>query len=206
MNKENQLIMVIKKENLFKENYFQGFMDARKIDFEKRILKNFKYIKRGLAEKDASYKQPIGYIILTNKRAKRFFIYQRAKRKEDYDKRELCEKWSLGLGGHIDKSDYQKNSIKASTIRELEEEVKIDGEIKEIKLIGYINDDSNEVGRVHFCILYLIDFSGYVFPQSSEIKISKMAKIEEIDFFEKSKNNEIEEWSKIAFKEIKNII
>lgn len=202
MKKEEQIIMATKKDKLFEDCYFEGFMPAEKNNFQEKILENYEYLKRGLLENNEDYKQPIGYIVLLNKINKKIFVYQRAKRKEDYDKKELCNKWSLGLGGHIDKKDENsKNPIKESALRELCEEVEIEGKINKLKEIGYINDDSNKVGRVHFGILYLAEISGDAFFRSTEIKRGKFMSMNEIEDIRK---NEIEKWSILALNELKN--
>ena len=56
MDKSERLIMVVKRENLFSEDFFEGFRPKDEIDYEARILKNFEYIKRGFAENDPNYK------------------------------------------------------------------------------------------------------------------------------------------------------
>jgi predicted NUDIX family phosphoesterase len=198
MEKEEELIMVIKKEKLFQKEYFEGFSFTKGIDFKRRILDGFEYLKRKNVENNENYKQPISYVVLINE-SKRVFIYQRATKDKDYTEKRLQGKWSIGIGGHVDKVDeITKDPIKSSVLREMEEEVR--AEIKELNLVGYINDDSNSVGKVHFGLLYLAEVSGDVVPNDSEIKTSEMMQFKDI------KNIEMEDWSKISLEALGELL
>lgn len=198
MKKEEELIMVIKKEKLFQEDYFQGFSSAKESDFKRKILDNYEYLKRKDVENNENYKQPISYVMLVNEN-KSIFTYQRAIKDKHYTEKRLQGKWSIGIGGHVDQGDEnEKDPVERSVLREIEEEVNT--EIKELKLIGYINDDSNSVGRVHFGLLYLAEASGNVVPNDSEIKTDKMMQFEDL------KNIEMEDWSKISLKALGQLL
>jgi predicted NUDIX family phosphoesterase len=201
MNKKyEQPIMVVKREKLFKKEYFQGFSFAEKINYKERILKNFIYIKRKEAEESKDYKQPIGYIILMD-RNKKIFSYQRAEKNKDYTEKRLQGKWSIGIGGHVDKEDRnKKDPIRASILREINEEVTVITE--KIELLGYINDESDNVGEVHFGLLYLASVVGDIIPKGKEIKDSKMVTIEEAIT---TKDN-VELWSKIALSTLDKVL
>ncbi len=197
--------MVIRREKLFKDDYFEGFMETDKVDFQKRILNNFEYIKRKDAENNPNYKQPIGYAVLINKESRKIFVFKRAVKNEDLTEKRLQGKWSLGVGGHIDEDDSQEeNPIKESLLREIMEEVRLTGSVEEASVLGYINDEANSVGEVHFGILYLVEVSGNVFPKSREMSQGSMRKIEEV------KNNLAEQntegWSRICLTLLEKII
>jgi len=205
MRKEEKITMVIRREKLFKDDYFEGFMETDKVDFQKRILNNFEYIKRKDAENNPNYKQPIGYAVLINKESRKIFVFKRAVKNEDLTEKRLQGKWSLGVGGHIDEDDSQEeNPIKESLLREIMEEVRLTGSVEEASVLGYINDEANSVGEVHFGILYLVEVSGNVFPKSREMSQGSMRKIEEV------KNNFAEQntegWSRICLTLLEKII
>ncbi len=207
MNKEkyNELIMAVKREDLFEES-FQGFKEAKKKDFQKVILNNYEYVKRGEAEKDESLKQPIGYSVLVDQEG-RVFAYQRASKDDEYTEKRLQGKWSWGVGGHVDKIDDEaKNPIKTSVLRELNEEISVDGEIEEIEVLGYINDDSDSVGRVHFGILYMVKINGSAKAGDSEITNENFRELSELKEVVANEDTEVEEWSKIALKFLEEIL
>jgi predicted NUDIX family phosphoesterase len=198
MKKEEELIMVIKKGKLFQKDYFEGFSLSNEVDFKSRILEGFEYLKRKDVENNEDYKQPISYVVLINEN-KSVFVYQRAEKDKDYTEKRLQGKWSIGIGGHIDKEDeIAKDPIKSSVLREIEEEVT--AEIKDLKLFGYINDDSNSVGKVHFGLLYIAKVFGDVNPKDSEIRTSEMMEIEYL------KNIEMEVWSKVSLKALGELL
>ncbi len=201
-----KLIITVKRDILFEQDYFEGFKLQTETDYESRILKNLNYMKRSFAEKDITYKQPISYSIILNPDLKQIFTYQRSLHDKNYTEKRLQGKWSCGVGGHIEKQDMDGNPIHLSMLRELEEEVEIAGTINP-KVLGYINDDSDDVGKVHFGILYLIETdSTTVKPKSHEIDNGKLRTIEELDVIFLSPEFKIEEWSKIALKPLKSYL
>jgi len=201
--------MVIDKEILFDfdTDYFEGFKPRNEVDYESRILKNFCYMKRRLAEKDPTYKQPISYSIIVNPTLKQVFAYQRSARDSKYSEKRLQGKWSWGIGGHIEKFDTQNgNPIHTSMLRELKEEVEINGTIKP-KILGYINNDSDEVGKVHFGILYVIETNAKIVkPKDPEIDNGKLRPIRELKKTCSSPEFTLEEWSRISLEPLKQYL
>ena len=98
--------------------------------------------------------------------------------------------------------------IKFKRLRELEEEVEFIGK-RNPKVIGYINDDSNDVGKVHFGILYFIETdASIIIPKAKEMKNGKLLPFDYIDKFEELNLKElvVEYWSKIAIGALKNYL
>ncbi|MBU5688098.1 MAG: NUDIX domain-containing protein [Candidatus Aenigmarchaeota archaeon] len=197
MDKNEKLIMVVDREKLFAKKYFNGFLDAKEEDYEKIILKNYYFVKRGLAEKDYNKKQPIPYAIIVKE--KQIFAYQRASSTKEHGDERLQHKWSWGIGGHIEKTDDAGNPIKNSMSRELEEEVGLKN--PKAMLIGYINDDSDDVGKVHFGLIYLIKTSQNLKPTSPELQQGSFLPISKIE--EIAEKEQVESWSKIALLALK---
>ena len=205
MGKENSLIMVVRKEDLFKEDLFEGVRPSGDIDYEERILKNCGFMTRKFAENDQNYKQPICYCSVINPDLKQIFAYQRSKKDKHYFEKKLQGKWSWGIGGHIEKSDTSnENPILDSMLREINEEV----EIIDIKtnLFGYIYHDFG-VNAVHFGLLYLVETSSMdVKPKDLEIGEGKFRTIQELEVICNSPNYEVEDWSKTALGPLKNYL
>ncbi len=204
MDKFEQLIMAVPTKTLFQDDCFQGFQEQGSIDFEKRILVNFTYIKRGIAEKDPEFKQPIGYALIVNTKLRKVFAYKRATHGENYSEKRLAGKWSWGVGGHIDKSEEKSaNPLSDSLLREISEEISLPS-VTRTRVLGYINDDLTEVGKVHFGVLYLIETdSEEVKPNSSEISVGELKSISELEEILSNPNAVVEEWSKMALGPLK---
>ena len=207
MDKYEKQIMVVPREILFKEKYFQGFLGADEFNFETVTLANLTYEKRKAAEEDPSLKQPIGYCLIVNNKYKKVFAYRRSSADEEYGEKRLQGKWSWGVGGHIEKHDISSaNAIRTSMLRELAEEVKINGTVQE-SVLGYINDDQTAVGQVHFGILYLIETDA----ESIEVNDPEMAwggfvDLERIKEILDSPDCEVESWSEIAAEPLAKIL
>jgi len=198
-------IMVIKLETLFAQKHFDGFIPAEEFDFESIILKNFEWMDKEKAEINPAYKQPIGYSVVYNPMSEKVFLYQRSKIDKNYGEKRLQGKLSCGVGGHIEKIDTQNgNPIHESAMREIKEEVEIGGKTK-MQVFGYINDDSDEVGKVHFGIVYLVSIDcSVVKPVDSEISEGKL---ESIDNLEKKCKSDVpvENWTKIVVEDLKKL-
>ncbi len=195
-------ILVVPKEVLFgkkKERYFQGFQSKKNLDFESIIKKHSKFVLRKTsspdqpipAEEDETKKQIIPYMIFKHKA--RFFVYKRLPQSEE---ERLREKYSIGIGGHINPVDVHSiNILDEGMKREFEEEVDYPYEYK-TKIIGFINDDNDSVGRVHFGVVVLVEGS------NDKIKVKEKDKLsgKMMTLFEAKKfRNKMESWSQIVF-------
>ena len=113
----------------------------------KRIL----YLNRSEAEQDKRYKQLIPYaLLICNNRILRY------RRGRGGQESRLHGLYSVGVGGHISEEDHGLFSTgfgyHEGMRRELMEEVAVD-EVKEAA-VAVINDDSTEVGQVHFGVVH----------------------------------------------------
>ncbi|HVM61573.1 MAG TPA: hypothetical protein VMV72_11985 [Verrucomicrobiae bacterium] len=113
---------------------------------------NLLYLNRSDAEDDKRYKQLIPYVLLfCNGRVLR---YRRGKGGQET---RLHGLYSLGIGGHISEEDHglfaSDRGYQDGMRRELVEEVDV-GEVKEAA-VAVINDDSTDVGAVHFGVVHI---------------------------------------------------
>src|SRR5664279_2434436 len=122
----------------------------------KKLVQDGLFLRRSESEEDPSYKQIISYAIISNKDS--FYLF---KRTSGQTEKRLHNKFSLGVGGHMNPSDSVKPKeqyLIDELKRELYEEVKLLNGclIEDIEFIGFINDDTIPVGRVHIGLLYNI--------------------------------------------------
>ena len=89
-----------------------------------------------------------------------------------------------------------------SLIRELEEEITLDGSVKSAEPIGYINYEGDSVSQVHIGVLYLIDTNASTATGSEEVVNEGFYTKEEIQGMLDDPELVIEEWTRIVFSHI----
>ena len=117
--------------------------------------KNNSFRLRSQAETDPSFKQIIPYVVITD--GERVLHYVRGKKAGE---QRLVAKGSIGIGGHINDEDHSlfavgMDAFRAAVEREVREELNVEGAF-DAKPVGLINDDSVEVGRVHFGVVHVM--------------------------------------------------
>ncbi|MBW3010883.1 NUDIX domain-containing protein [Candidatus Woesearchaeota archaeon] len=212
MSKDDQQIMVVPREILFapsQQNLFEGFRPADDFDYERRILRDYRFIRRGDAETDPSYKQPIPYMLIIHQGTKQIFSYQRSAK--EHDEERLRGKWSWGIGGHVEaEGDWVANPLQSNMLRELQEEVLIPEEASvKTRILGYINYESDEVSQVHFGLLYVVQVNtDQIKPKDKEIDktTAQFRTVEELEKICGSRKHIVEAWSQIAVRPLKDYL
>jgi len=160
MSKFDEQILVVKRDTLFdmEANAFNGFI-SKDDNRYKEIVKtfgSFEVKRRGDMEEDPAYKQLISYCIITND--DETLVY---KRLEGGGESRLHGLLSIGVGGHMNdvaEEDDIEGKLRINAARELSEEVGLaEDDVKNIEIHGLINDDDNEVGKVHIGLVLKID-------------------------------------------------
>jgi len=189
-------LMTYKKKGLIKQNS----------EVLKRIVQNGLFLRRSELEEDPSFKQIIPYAIISNKEPERsgarqsqsFYLFKRTSKQTE---KRLHNKFSLGVGGHINPNDSMESKeqyLIDELKRELYEEVRLLNGclIEDIEFIGFINDDTISVGSVHIGLLYNIHVSNkevYI-NETDKMTADWIDKSNLIDFYES-----METWTKITF-------
>lgn len=179
MGKMDEQIIVVKRSALFGDGpeedlVFQGTeKDRTRVEtLSKRIAGHYEVMRRGDAENNPAYKQPIPYAVI--RKGDDFFTY---KRLGGGGEERLHGKMSLGVGGHMNQVPEAKDfaSVLAENLqRELNEELVIKGgDEMTIRTVGLINDDANDVGKVHIGVLAMIDL-----PLSAQVEVREKDKLE----------------------------
>ena len=147
-------VLCFKRELFEKLGVFQGLsLEVQKYLPVLTASENLLYFNRSEAEHDKRYKQLIPYVLVICK--DRILRYRRGKGGEET---RLHGLYSVGIGGHISDEDHGLFSSSAGyqdgMRREVREEVEVD-ELKE-STVAVINDDSTEVGQVHFGVVHIM--------------------------------------------------
>jgi predicted NUDIX family phosphoesterase len=207
MNKTEELVFAFPTAGFWKliaykkKGLIKGNSEALK-----RIVQDGLFLGRSGLEEDPSFKQIIPYAIISYKEPEQSGIRQSQsfylfRRRPGQTEKRLHNKFSLGVGGHMnpgDSTESKEQYLIDELKRELYEEVKLLNGclIEDIEFIGFINDDTIPVGRVHIGLLYHIHVS------NKELYINEAEKMT-ADWIDKSNLADfyggMETWTKIAF-------
>lgn len=192
---ENEKVLVISRSLFDDLGAFQG-INLEPEKYLPSILdpSNNHFLLRDDAEEDPSFKQIIPYAIFRYQ--DRFLHYVRG---GGSGEKRLASKGSIGIGGHINDTDFAAASLDKDTYtngveREIDEELSItDGHTQEI--LGLLNDDSNEVGQVHLGVVHLVTL------ESDQVEAGE-AVIEDLQFLTlgelQERKEQLESWSQIC--------
>lgn len=187
---KDELILVVKRNELFKDTKaWQGIIKCNFDNYLEIIQNKKEFLPRSLMETDFSYKQIIPYLVFTYDN--KLFLMQR---KSQASETRLKNKFSLGIGGHIRQEDMSTDSIIDWAKREFHEEVNYNNDLK-INPLGIINDDFNDVGKVHLGFVFLLEGNSDQIKVKSELKDGKLLSYDEC----KQYYNNMESWSQIIF-------
>ena len=188
--------MVVARDELFADGIWNGINSQKLRKFINLIYKKHKFMKRGDAEENPNWKQIIPYMFFENDN--RVFLMQR---KGDHTDSRLANKYSLGVGGHINKEDVKSiKSIKGEKVvmewakREFEEEIQYSGKYT-TEFVGILNHDANEVGMVHAGLVIRIKGDEDVISVRDEYKEGSLVSLKEAGRYYKH----METWSQIVY-------
>lgn len=184
-DKYTESILVVPTATLFPNGAWNGLKKVDCDSYLHLIEKNREFIARGVAETDPSYKQIIPYLVFTHNG--NYFIMQR---KASSTEQRLANKYSLGIGGHLREEDMEGSSIIEWAQREFHEEISYSGSVS-ITPLGLLNDDTNDVGKVHAGFVFLLEGDSDKISIKSELQHGYLATVDEC----KEKRSSMETWS-----------
>lgn len=182
---------------LFREiGYFQGV--STDVGPYLRTLLDPAYISyrpRDQMENDPSFKQLIPYCIF--RCGDQIFHYKRGTAQGE---ERLHSKRSIGVGGHICSLDQNENRSPylEAMHREIAEEVDVQSPWED-RLIGLLNDDESEVGRVHLGIVHVFEVQqAKVLPREKSMLNAGFASVDEL----RKDLDQFETWSQLCLKHL----
>jgi len=220
-----QILVVERDKLLGGKTLLYGFHNQNLEELIENIYRFGYFVDRPDAENNPSLKQIIPYLLISHKgdtanplepvrpdvtsgrsggRPKgraggyKLFLVQRLATQTE---KRLHNKYSIGIGGHInpvkDKSAI-KDIIKSGLERELHEELEVSTPYQ-YKLIGYLNDDTNSVGQVHFGLVFqvMVNDENGVEVAEKDLMVGKFVNIKEIE----KHFSLLESWSQIVYKD-----
>jgi predicted NUDIX family phosphoesterase len=144
-------VLVIERTAVMPDGGWHGLQTAGMDDVLARIAAEADYRPREAMERDPAWKQLIPYLVVRD--ADRYFLMQRTKAGAD---ERLHDRWSIGVGGHVNPGD---DGLPGGLQREWREELVSDFEPR-FQPIALLNDDTTDVGSVHLGIVFVVDAAG----------------------------------------------
>jgi predicted NUDIX family phosphoesterase len=200
---KDEMILVVRRTLFDDLGAFQGlnFEVGRYLPALLARENNF-FAPRSSAETDPTLKQIIPYTLLVHEG--RVLHYVRGKKAGE---QRLVAKGSIGIGGHINDHDeglfaMDRDAYEAAVRREVGEELRI-GASYSNHVVALLNDDSNEVGKVHLGVVH-------VFHLSSDDVQKGEAMITELQFLDRAAlavhRERMESWSQICFDRLDDVL
>lgn len=127
------------------------------------------FAERTEMETRPDFQQIIPSFVLRDREAHKILVYQR---KPKHTEQRLAGLWTPVFGGHIDPQDWDKEAVHTwvqaknvkippvvynGLVREMVEETGIELDISNLEFFSLIEDKSNDVGKVHTGVLFLLD-------------------------------------------------
>jgi predicted NUDIX family phosphoesterase len=196
-----EFVFVTPREGLFPLCYPQGFerfaSEGQAQDFLARLGTNGFFVERARAERTPAWKQVIPYCVVMS--GEHILLMKR--RAKGGDAR-LFDKLSIGVGGHINPIDHASGPdlVLAAARREITEELEVRGAF-DLRLFGYLNDDSNPVGAVHVGLVFGAVATGSVRIRERDVLEGQLVSPEELHA-RLGRGEDFESWSSILIAHI----
>jgi len=148
---DGEQVLVVPRVAVMDEAGWHGIRTGGTDAFAAVVAREGRFLPRDAMEHDPSFKQVIPYLVLRD--GPRYFLMRRTKAGGDA---RLHERWSIGIGGHLNPGD---RDLEGGLVREWSEEVVADF-LPDFRLVGLLNDDTTDVGSVHLGAVYVADAAG----------------------------------------------
>ena len=147
----DERVLVVPRERIMDARGWRGIVESGAAAMLDVIATEGRFEPRAAMERDPRFKQVIPYLVLRDRG--RLFLMRRTRAGGD---ERLHDKLSIGVGGHLNPGDVD---LAGGLAREWAEEIAADF-VPELRLVGLLNDDETEVGRVHLGVVYVADADG----------------------------------------------
>lgn len=151
MTEEIERVLVVNTSDVHSFFQTRGFIHEIPEGFLTLLREKAFFMDRSEAESNPEYRQIIPYVLVHY--GGKFLT---VKRLDTQTEKRLHNKASIGIGGHLNPVDGDQSEILDSGLRrELSEELQVNNPpgLNELKLMGLILSDRNEVSRVHMGIV-----------------------------------------------------
>jgi predicted NUDIX family phosphoesterase len=188
-----ELVLVVPRAAVIPGRGWRGVRGAELEAFLALVKRDGSFRPRGEMEHDEAFKQVIPYVVLRDRGA--YFLMRRTRAGGD---RRLHDRWSIGIGGHVNPED---GSVHQGLRREWSEELDATF-IPEFRFVGLLNDDETDVGRVHIGVVFEAEAAGRrVTIRETEKLDGRFAQRSEVAATVEA----MESWSGLAFEHLETM-
>jgi predicted NUDIX family phosphoesterase len=182
-----ELVLVVARELVMPAGSWHGVRPAPVDAALEAIGRHGIHRPRREVEENPAWKQVIPYLALRD--GERLFLMRRTRAGGD---RRLHDRYSIGVGGHLNPGD---EGLLGGLEREWREELVADF-TPEFALVGLLNDDEDPVGAVHLGVVFEADARGRPVGVRETHKLSgSFASLDEI----RAVRDDLETWSSLLF-------
>jgi predicted NUDIX family phosphoesterase len=189
-----ELVYVVPRTAVIPGDGWLGILDVGLPDALDAIGRAGRYEPRAAMEQDPGFKQIIPYLVLRD--GARYFLMRRTRAGGDT---RLHDRWSIGVGGHLNPGD---RGLDGGLEREWHEELVADFTPR-FRPIGLLNDDTTDVGAVHLGVVYEADAAGReVAIRETDKLIGAFANPAEVA----AVADDLETWSRLVFEHLEGAV
>lgn len=190
MSGAREHVLVVPRASLMADPGWHGVTADGLTGFEAIVARDGEFRDRAAMEQDRSWKQVIPYLVLRD--GPRYFLMRRTRAGSDV---RLHDRWSIGVGGHLNPGD---GDLAGGLLREWAEEIEA-AFTPDFRLVGLLNDDTTDVGSVHVGAVYLADAAGRpVMIRETEKLEGSFAEASAVAAVE----DRLETWSALVFRHL----
>ena len=147
----DELVFVVPRYVVLGNDGWHGIREVPLQAFLEVLGAAGRYESRAAMEHDPTFKQVIPYLVLRD--GDGYFLMRRTQAGADA---RLHDLYSIGVGGHLNPGD---GGLLLGLRREWQEELVADF-VPAFRIIGLLNDDTTDVGRVHLGAVFEADAAG----------------------------------------------
>lgn len=184
-------VLCVERGDVLPESPPQGLVSDG-LDRVRHVIRERSFfMPRGEVEEDPTYLQIIPFVVFRHR--DRYLLTKRLRASTE---RRLRQRYSLGVGGHINPGDVEGGDVVDGGMRrEWQEEVRYAGSFS-ARLLGVLNDRSAPVSRVHLGLVFLVDGSTPDIEIRETHKLSgELLRLDEMRIY----YLDMETWSQLVF-------
>ena len=189
-------VLCVPRSTIFPDGAWHGLI-ARGLE---RVLRTIhataEYRPRAEIEEDAELQQIIPYCVVHHPLNDTYLLTRRLRLSSE---KRLHHLYSLGIGGHVNPGDGEREDpVVGGLRREWAEEIRCLSPAR-ASLVALLNDDSSPVSRVHLGLVFLVE------PEDAAVDVREVEKLEgETLTLEAMRRHylSMESWSQLVFDDL----